>query len=339
MTTISVFRIASSFLCIALCLVSKLSAYSIVFIHIGPELPSHLSTSIEQARLFNEECSIFLIANERALKQADFLERNRVTVVPCESLKQSVLHTNFITNPDLNWGYDGLFIYSSERFFYLEELMQQYNLCDVFHLESDVMLYADLKDLLPVFKKRYQGMIGAIFEHDRRCVPSFLYVSNLDPIAELIRFYPKTVHVLQSDMETLADFKNAYCKVFIDHLPIVVPEYANDHLLEIEGVPSKEPECYSNLIDEFGVIFDGAAWGIYLAGWDPRWHPDIGGTVSEYCVFKASFFNLDWKVDHKGRRIPLVSYKGKQIPIVNLHITNKSKIKSFYSLSNLEQRR
>lgn len=339
MTRIPIFKIVSSVLGIALCFMSNLSAHSIVFIHIGPKLPAHISTSIEQARLFNEECPIYLIASKKALKQADFLKRNQVTFVSCESLKTSVLHTEFRKNPEQDWSFDGIWVYSSERFFYLEELIRQHNLCDVFHLESDVMLYADLNDLLPVFKKKYQGMLGAIFEHDHRCVPSFLYVSDLDPIERLIQFYPKTVHMLQSDMEVLADFKNKYHKEFVDHLPIVFPEYANEHLLEVDGIPSIQPQCYSNHIDEFGVVFDGAAWGIYKAGWDARWHPDIGGTISEFCVFNASFFGFEWKVDHKGRRTPLISYRDRQMPIVNLHITNKSKIQLFHSLANLEEKK
>jgi hypothetical protein len=314
-----------------LLLIHRLDAHSIVFIHIGSKLPSHVSVSIEQARLFNEECPIFLIANRKAVKDKNFLKKYKVTFVSCESLQPSSAHARFQNNPKQDWGFKGLWVYSSERFFFLEELIRKYQLTDVFHLESDVMLYVDLNELLPIFAKRYSGMIGAIFENDHRCVPSFLYVSNLIPIEKLIDFYPKTVHMLQSDMETLADFKERYHKIFIDHLPIIFSEYAEDYPLQVNSIPSKEPGCYSNYIDEFGVIFDGAAWGIYLAGWDSRWHSAIEGTITPYCVFNASFLHLDWNVDNKGRRVPLITYKNKRLPVANLHITNKSKINYFKS--------
>lgn len=139
-----------------------LEAHSIVFVHIGPKLPAHLSTSVAQARLFNETCSIFLVVNSEAINYADpSLYENQVTFVSCESLKPSKSHQRFRSNSNQDKSFDGLWIYSSERFFYLEELIAEYNLCDVFHLESDVMLYADLEGFLPTFTKRYKGMIGA----------------------------------------------------------------------------------------------------------------------------------------------------------------------------------
>lgn len=316
-------------------LISVLDAHSIVFVHIGNELPPHLEVTVAQARLFNEECDIYLIANDAALEKAPpSLLKNRTLFVSCESLTPSIFHENFSASMAHDWSCCGLWVYSSERFYYLEELIRQYQLSDVFHLESDVMLYADLNTLLPVFSSKYQGKIGAIFENDRRCVPDFVYISELAPLEALIKFYPTSVNNNLTDMDILAYFKDLYQKVLIDHLPIVVPEYAYDHELIGLSIKSKKPEEYSNNIEEFGVIFDGAAWGVYLAGFDSHYFPEKGfGTISEYCVFNPSFFNFSWKVDHKGRRIPMVSYKGHQLPLVNLHLTNKVKIKRFYSLS------
>ena len=270
--------------------IQGLYAYSIVFVHIGNNLPSHLYSTLAQARLFNEECPIFLIANKIAIQNArSSLRDMRITLIPCESLPSSKAHAAFIKNPEQDWGFQGLWVYSSERFFYLEELVRQHNLSDVFHIESDVLLYANLEDLLPVFQKRYNGMIGAIFENDHRCVPSIVYVSNLAPIKALIDFYPKKAHVFQSDMEILAEFKNRYHRVFIDFLPITIPSNGeNDHPFVGALMQTKTPELYSNNVEEFNAIFDGAAFGIYLAGWDPRWHPQGPGTISEYSVINPS---------------------------------------------------
>lgn len=314
---------------------NTLNAYSIVFVHIGTELPPHLEVTIAQARLFNEACAIYLIANEVALTKAPpSLIENETTFVSCESLKPSIYHSQFRSSRSHDWSFYGLWVYSSERFFFIEELIRQFQLTNVFHLESDVMLYADLATLLPVFSDNYQGKIGAIFENDRRCVPSFIYFSALAPIEELVKFYPSTVSMTLADMDILALFKDRYHKILIDHLPIVASEYANDHTLVGLSIVSQEPDVYSNHIDDFNAIFDGAAWGIYLAGYDSRFFREKGfGTISDYCVFNPSFFSFTWKTDPKGRRIPMISYKGNQLPLINLHITNKSKIKRFSSLS------
>lgn len=322
---------------IFLLITSALQAHSIVFIHIGPELPTHLSVAVDQARLFNERCPIFLIANEIAIRNtAPELLINNVSFITCESLASSTAHTKFRNHPGHDMGLSGFWRYTSERFFYLEELIRQYNLTDVFHLESDIMLYTNLDDLLPVFKKHYNEMIGATFENDSRCVPGFLYIPNLTPIEALIDFFPHYANMNQSDMETLALFKDQYHKKFIDHLPIVVSEYALLHPLkaQVKDQASKEPQCYSNHIDDFEAIFDGAAWGIYLAGWDSRFHLATGpGIISKYNVFDPSFFKIEWSVDSRGRKKPLAVYQGKKIPILNLHITNKSMIKHFHSLN------
>ncbi len=316
----------------------SLQAHSIVFIHIGVDLPPYLSTSVTQARLFNEECPIFLIANEATIKKASpELLSNNVSFIPCESLHPSPIHIQFQNYPSHNMTASGLWRYSSERFFYLEEFIRQYNLIDVFHLETDIMLYADLQDLLPVFQKYYNGMIAATFENDTRCVAGFLYISNLKPMETLINFFPADGSATQTDMETFAFFKDQYHKTLIDHLPIVVKKYSLDHPLQAKTrkEPSKEPACYSNHIDEFGVLFDAAAFGIYLAGWDSRYHEATGpGHITPHNIFDPSFFKIDWIIDSKGRKIPLITYQGKQTPIVNLHITNKSMIKDFHSLNN-----
>lgn len=331
-----IFSLFKNCLPILLYINCSLCAHSIVFIHIGPELPPHLSTTIAQARLFNETCPIYLIANERAIKKASpSLTSNSVSFIHCESLVPGIKHAEFQNHPDHETAAFGLFRYSSERFFFLEEFIRQYNLTDVFHLESDVMLYTDLYDLLPVFTKHYKGMIAALFENDSRCVPSFLYIPNIHPIEVLINFFPEYGRVDQSDMETLAIFKNQYLGQLIDYLPVVVPEYRLDHpLVSQTGVHTKKPELYSNHIDEFRAVFDGAALGIYLAGWDSRFHAKEktqSGLIDNHSVFNPSFFKINWNIDDRGRKFPLISYRGKTVPIMNLHITNKSVIKNFLS--------
>lgn len=322
-------------LCFLMC-ISSLHAHSIVFVHLGPSLPNHLSTTIAQARLFNLKCPIYLIANRICLDESSSLMKTQnVTPVACESLIRSTAHHKF-SHGNKRWRGGAFWIYTSERFFYLEEFVRQNELHDVFHLENDMMLYVDLEELLPIFRKYYRNMIAATFENDERVVPGFMYISSPRPLSYLVESFPKRIAIDQTDMESVANFKKSHYKVMIDHLPIVVPEYALDRSLSshLSGV-SKDPQSFSNHVEKFDSIFDAAAWGIYLAGWDSAFHAACyPGEITPYCIFNPSFFQFHWEIDGIGRRIPFVSYRGKSIRINNLHITNKKRITDFLSLTH-----
>ncbi len=61
---------------------------------------------------------------------------------------------------------EGFWRYTSERFLYLNDFINQFQLNNVFHLEYDNMLYVDLEELLPIFENKYSG-IGATFDNDQ----------------------------------------------------------------------------------------------------------------------------------------------------------------------------
>lgn len=313
---------------------SSLFAHSIVFVHVGSSLPSHIFTTISQARLFNKECPIYLIASRSALRNGqESLKKYKIEAVPYESLERSPKHYEFACGRHDRGG-ENFWIYTSERFFYLQEFVSAKNLHDVFHLENDVMIYVDVKDLLPVLHTYYRGMIAATFEHDRRCVAGFVYISDPYPLVKLMETFPTSISIDKTDMETLARFKDQYHKIYIDHLPIVCREFAFDHALSAPLFrESKEVPSFSNHIEDFNAVFDAAAFGVYLAGWDAKFHAESNpGEISPNCVFNPSYFSIDWKRDEEGRRIPFVTYNGKTYRLNNLHITNKGHLPEFHSL-------
>ena len=226
-----------------------LNAYSIVYVHIGPTIPDYLAITMAQARLFNEQCPIYLIANKEAIKKiSSEFSKSNIIYIACEALKISKKHKKFHKNKNHDWSLNGFWVYTSERFFYLEEFVSQYKLNDVFHFENDIMLYADLNSLLPIFHKHYKGMIGATFENDDRCVPSIMYIPNSAPLTALVNSFPLKVDMLNSDMENVARFKDKNHKSLIDYLPIVVREYAYDHPLQAFAKKSLNPEFFSNYL-------------------------------------------------------------------------------------------
>ncbi|HSX26206.1 MAG TPA: hypothetical protein VLE89_04275 [Chlamydiales bacterium] len=311
----------------------SLHAFSIVFIHVGPSpLPEHLSYSVAQARLFNPHCPIYLIAHEAALQSNPFASLN-IIHVPCESLPLSPAHQEFQNCANHLQGGAGFWIWTSERFFYLDSLIRAHQLTDIFHLENDVMLYADLEAMLPTFQTHYPNMIAATFEKDDRCVPGFLYIANSQPMELLANFFPRRIEEGQTDMDTLAKFKNKYQGIHIDFLPITLPEYIQNQTRPFFFKKASNPKQYTRHFEHFQSLFDAAAIGVYLAGWDPRFHDyHEPGQVNANCMFDASHFTYEWELDSQGRKIPILNYKGKRVRINNLHITNKGKISLFSSL-------
>lgn len=304
---------------------------SLVLIHLGAELPSYLTPCIEQARLFNPDIPIYLVAGERALAHTPkTLPVIRVTV---ESLSKSSSHQIFLRRNRLDKNFlKGFWFYTTERFFYLYEVMKKFELKDVFHIENDVLIYLDLKTALPIFQKNYSNMIAATFDNDERCIAGFLYISNLEPIKTFTSFIANQIHLGGNDMKLLSQFKNAYFQTAIDHLPILMPEYAQDRMLEsLSHHRTDTPERFFNHFEDFQSIFDAAALGQYLGGVDP-FHKSKStiGFINESALFNASDFQFEWIRDDRGRAIPYALYKDQKYKINNLHIHSKN-LKAFLS--------
>lgn len=298
------------------------NGYSIVFIHIGEQLPSHLETAICQARLFNEQCQILLVANQQVLANLpEKIQQKNVVTVPCESLNITPEHVAFrkVGRPK------GFWVYTSERFLYLYDLMAQYQLENVFHLENDNMLYVNLEELLPIFQTAYPG-IAATFDNDTRAVAGFIYISNPQIMQSLASFFAAK-RKRGNDMEILALYKNRKGSTIqeIDHLPIIPTSYAEDHVLKNrQGKSVKNPEKFHNHIDQFQSLFDAAAIGQYLGGGDIYYHPQLKpGFINESCIFNPSFFTFEWKDDCQGRSVPYAIYNHQPYRINNIHVHSK----------------
>ena len=80
----------------------------IVFVHIGPSLPAYLEIAVVQARRFND-CDIWLLAPDQALKKAAFEPDAKLRTVSCEALGLSDTHRQFnrIATLDIESGTPG----------------------------------------------------------------------------------------------------------------------------------------------------------------------------------------------------------------------------------------
>lgn len=323
-----IYGIRKTLLCI-LCYF-PVSTPNIIYVHLGPSIPTYIFTSINQAHLFNPTTPIYLIANQQALHLCPEESLKNSIPILAESLKTSSFHALFNKKTVLdNKQRDGLWRKSTERFFYIHELMLQNSLESAIHLESDNMLYVSIHELQHGLSS-YNG-IGAVFDHDNRCIPSLVYIAHTDAIEHLVKFIAEKAHLGKNDMQILALYRNSYSEKYIDNLPLIIPDFTNDHaLINTQKQSTKYPNRYINNFASFNSIFDAAALGQYLGGIDPRNGISKPGFINETCLFNPSYFSYEWHTDTKGRKIPFICYQGKSYRINNLHIHSKN-LESFKS--------
>lgn len=302
--------------------------YSIVFVHIGDQVPPYADIAISQARLFNPHAKIILLSSEKGLNRFHILkEQLHLQLRSYDDLPKSTLHRKYQHRCRETF----LFArYTSERFLYLWDLMQADSLENVFHLENDNMLYADLQPLLPHFQKHYPG-IGATFDNEERCIPGFVWIATGHAMKSLAKYFVKQASKSHLDMRVIADYRHKFSPQLIDALPIIMPDYASSYpLCSLHNHTTHRPESYSNQFAIFQSIFDAAAIGQFLGGIDPIHKNNEPGFINESCLFNPSLLQYQWLFDEQGRKVPHAVFLGHFYKIINLHIHSK-KLHAFKS--------
>lgn len=307
----------------------SLCAYAIVFIHLGPKVPAFLIYSVNQAYSFNPHASFYVITDAEIGEIKNMLPATTTFINP-SALTQSEYHRIFRERTTLDkLSREGFWLHASERFLVLHDFMQYYQLTDVFHLENDTMLYANLEDLLPIFAEHYPH-IGTVFDNDERCIPCFVYLRSSHASEAIARCFAEHAHQGINDMYVMGFLKNMPNSP-IATLPIIIPDYVAQYGLQSpSGHRTHTPETFTNNSERFNSLFDGAALGQFLGGIDPRNGVSAPGFINESCLFNPSRLTYEWDCDVQGRRIPYAVLNGKKYRINTLHIHSK-KLADFLS--------
>jgi len=295
--------------------------YSIVFVHIGNEVPPYADVAISQACRFNPHAKIILLSSESGLQRFRSWEaQGTLQLCSYDNLPKTPIHQEY---QDRCAETSPFWRYTSERFLYLWDLMNAYCLENVFHLENDNMLYADLEPLLSHFQKQYPG-IGATFDNDERCIPGFVWIANCHAMEDLAAYFAKKAPQRLSDMQVIGYYRNERSTSAIDALPIIMPEYISVYPLKSpHNHFTNRPFSYSNQSETFHAIFDAAAIGQFLGGIDPIHANNEPGFINESCLFNPSLLEYKWALDEQGRSVPYAIFQGDSYKIINLHIHSK----------------
>jgi hypothetical protein len=298
-----------------------------VQVNLGPSFPGFIWDSLRQIRMFNPGARVILLVNRGqegvSEERAESLE---VKVHYYEELSKSDDHRTFLKKSRLDRRFrDGFWIFASERFFVLEAMMRELGLDEIFHLENDVLLYADLCDLLPVFRAAYRHF-AATFDTDERCVPGFVYVSDPE---SLTRYTSLLVtdrrNRKNNDMKSLGLYRREHGDEWCTPLPVVPEGYEEDFpMVNLLGGRPADPKIFSAHAAELRGIFDAAALGQFTAGIDPRNSPGQSvGFVNESAYYDPRNLPIRWERDDRGRLRPSVVFRGSPVRLYSLHIHSK----------------
>ena len=233
-----------------------------------------------------------------------------VKIITTEQLDNS----NFDNNCKLNKeSQDGLWFQASNRFFYLYDYIKKYNIEKCFHIENDVMVYADLNKYIPSDKKVYLTM-----DSNSRCIPGLVFISSHVELEPLITNYKHTTN----DMQNLGLYYNNNKNV-CDTFPIIKKNSQFD-----------TSEFLFKNFENFKVIFDSAAIGQYLGGC--HFGMKIPGFINETCFVKYDKYKFFW-VKKDENYVPHIEIDKELIPVINLHIHRKE-LNKFMGKNPLETR-
>ena len=120
---------------------------AIVFFHKG-KIPRYLRCALESARYFNPQNRIFLIGDQIHRFEAWNIESRTAG-----QLHHRLLPTfldSYIHISGIKFYYERLFL---ERWFHVEELIQQENLSKVLYLDSDSLLFSPADELFALMPR------------------------------------------------------------------------------------------------------------------------------------------------------------------------------------------
>jgi hypothetical protein len=205
-------------------------------------------------------------------------------------------------------GRENLFYYSFLRLFLIENLMKVYNICNVFHLEIDNLIYYDpLEFQLQLNSK----CIAFIYENYSRGAAGIFYARDHESLNHLNK--TTLTYITKNEWNSEMVFLGKYADNFPD---------------KVYFLPHCVPECNSldNLSCNFKDfnkewLFDPSSFGLWLTGIDSCHSNGIlSYRKNNWCPVDCTNYTYNWTSDSKGRRYIETIVQGYKCRIFNLHV-------------------
>ncbi len=283
---------------------------NIVFIHMGTKPPRPcLFDALIQAASVESEARTILFTDD---SHADSTRRelpSKIAIIKASEVPKSPLHYAFLQQQVFSDWNDRFWQLTTERFFFLDDLMRHMTLSSVLHIESDVLIYRPLVNLISTRR----GQASILYPLDRtRGIGSVMYFEDECDTGKLCAYALQNPHA--NDMDLLGDFYLEHRASGVASLPTIPQEICEKEGLDIER--------YARPKEEGWGIFDAAAIGQFLGGIDPI--HDRGPTIefqNENTDLLVKSLDLTWSIE-SGRKSPQIQLPSSY-PVNNLHLHSK----------------
>ena len=303
-----------------------------IIVHGGNTYLPYISDCIEQFFIFNKNSILYFIADNFFAELNELQQKyQNLKIVLRKSLKPTFAHRFYlIANRSAhNRWRGGFWRYVVERFFLIQEFMQQSGENNLLHFEYDNLIYADINSYTEKFKALSENTkILLPADGDARCIAGIMFIPSAESLTKFCYYYNAhfTIRV-KNDMLAFSDYMNSKPEL-CSTLPVVPKSYVSgkSELVSQKGIVHTKLERLSNGIESLGTIFDAAAFGQFVGGIDNRNTYDkktTTGFINPDAAYNVQDFQLEWKTID-GFQKPFIIYKNEVFPVFNLHIHSKN---------------
>lgn len=299
----------------------------LVYYQVGDNIPNYLFDSLYQVLVLhgdNPLQKIYIITNKcwvdyikaKVNKMDIDIEcLEQIEIVPCETLSKDDETIQRYTSLTSSWNNahtdfrGGFWLHTTNRFLYLAAFMKKFDVIDVFHIESDIMIYTNLNDIYEKMKEL--NMVNKIVvpqDAPNRAICSVVFIPSAKCAKEYSNWIVASLEragTFLNDMDLMGYYQDKY----------TFPDSPNHQEADNLGV------------------FDACAIGQYLGGIDfrniPKQHitnrfiNPTRGFINETSVFKANTakYLIDYN-SNKGKKYKM-QINTKNYDINALHIHSK----------------
>ena len=271
---------------------------------------SYFEICINQIIKYNPFVKIFFIGDSSKFipNSVIFCNINELISDNINRFKISDFHKN---NPNT------LFRTSTERIFYIEALIDEYNLCNVFHFDNDVLIYDSFELILKCISSERNLITPA---NELNLVCGLFYTKNLNSIRPITNALIKLIELGEHKIcELYNNRKIIYDEKIVESFSITemsLLKIIQEDISIIENFPT-HPK--SSNFSKFQMCFDPSSWGQYLGG-THQGHPtgyfEVHHLIGRY--IKDKIYNI---IFDNGK--PYILSSNNQYNLFNLHIHSK----------------
>lgn len=300
---------------------------SVVLTHLGTSVPPYLRDCVHQLRLWNPVTTIYVILwrhHESGEFWSKLVSDYKVKIVYTDTLEPTPHHRRFLeyyaANPSEVKFRESYWSHVKERFFFLEELMNQEELGHCIAMEYDILVYTPLEKLFAKLKSSHQTL-RMVRDNDERGHPGFMYVPTADSIGDFNIYVTSVLKTQRTDMQCLADYADSEPGA-IHYLPVLT-EARNRSIPERVSKTGHRTSSAFYLSEDseyFEVLFDSLVVGQWLGGVDLR---NTGGQKiskfeNESALYSLSELGLSW--EHSTLWRPILDGR----PLATIHVHSKA---------------